>query len=507
MFSRAMPQIQVKCPNCGQPFATSLEQIIDGGLDPQAKSRFLSGRTNVASCPACGVDFRLSTPLLYHDGRKELLITFIPMELGMPRDEQERLIGQMTQAIIQSLPQEERKGYLFVPKNALTLQGMVEMILEGDGITKAMIEARRERLGLVEKFLDSDPETWAALAQAEDANLDEDFFGMLLASADAAMNSGRQDVADQVLHLRDRLLELTTTGKHLVEEAEAQEKVFEEVSEALNELGDSPTREDLAKVIIEQAQISMDRVPMLVSLLRGAMDYQFFLDLGREIESAEGEQKTFLTTLRDNLTTLVQETDRQAHNIAAKAVETLQEIVNSEDLDGAIRANLEGIDDTFLAVLSANLQNAEQQKNSELVQRLQEVFDRVMSIMQESAPPPLRLINELIRVPDVEQARATIKARAPEFGPSLLQLFDVLMTELATQGGPGGSPVMIRLQALREAAAEALGEKSDGGSGTPIIRLGDREIKPPAPKADGDGRGSSESGIVLPFTRNRPKKS
>lgn len=75
---------QVTCPNCRQPFTAQVEQIIDGGRDPNAKARFLSGAINAVRCPYCGYEFRLTTPILYHDASKELLLVNVPMELGLP---------------------------------------------------------------------------------------------------------------------------------------------------------------------------------------------------------------------------------------------------------------------------------------------------------------------------------------------------------------------------------------------------------------------------------------
>src|SRR3954471_21040795 len=101
---------QISCPNCGRPFSAVVEQIIDAGRDPQAKARLLAGRTNVVTCPNCGYQSMLTTPLIYHDPLKQLLIVYIPMELGLPKAEQDRLIGSLTNAVTNSLPAEQRKG-------------------------------------------------------------------------------------------------------------------------------------------------------------------------------------------------------------------------------------------------------------------------------------------------------------------------------------------------------------------------------------------------------------
>mgnify|MGYP001816402809 CR=1 FL=1 len=78
----------VNCPNCRQPFSALLEQLIDVTRDPESKQRLLSGRVNQIVCPNCGFNGAASTPILYHDHSKELLVAFVPMELCLGQVEQ-----------------------------------------------------------------------------------------------------------------------------------------------------------------------------------------------------------------------------------------------------------------------------------------------------------------------------------------------------------------------------------------------------------------------------------
>jgi hypothetical protein len=63
--------------------------------EPQAKVRLLTGHLNTIRCPNCGAPNTVLTPLLYHDPEKELLIAFVPMELGLSKQDQEKTIGDM----------------------------------------------------------------------------------------------------------------------------------------------------------------------------------------------------------------------------------------------------------------------------------------------------------------------------------------------------------------------------------------------------------------------------
>ena len=167
-----MPQTQTSCPRCRQPVVVNLEQLFDMNVDPEAKQHLLSGAFNVVRCPNCGYEGNLPTPIVYHDPEKELLLTYFPPELGLPINEQERLIGPHLNKVMNNLPVEKRKAYLLRPQNMLTLQTMIERILEADGITKDMIQAQQKRLNLIQRLLSSNEAAMEQLIQEDDESLD-----------------------------------------------------------------------------------------------------------------------------------------------------------------------------------------------------------------------------------------------------------------------------------------------------------------------------------------------
>jgi hypothetical protein len=175
-----MPKTRINCPHCRQPITADVDQLFDAGVDPSAKQRLLSGAANVINCPFCGYQGNLATPIVYHDPEKELLISFVPQEIGLPRDEQERLIGGLINQVINKLPFDKRKAYLLQPQSSLTLQGLVERILEKDGITREMIQAQQSRLDLIQRLVTAkDDEVRVAIAKQEDKLIDASFFSLL----------------------------------------------------------------------------------------------------------------------------------------------------------------------------------------------------------------------------------------------------------------------------------------------------------------------------------------
>src|SRR4030042_525840 len=140
-----MPKTRINCPNCRQPIMADIDQLFEAGQDPTVKQKILSGSFNLASCPNCGFNGMIATPLVYHDPNKELLLTYFPPELGLAINEQERIIGPLITKVTNSLPQEKRKAYLLQPQAMFTLQTMLERILAADGITKE-IDRKSTRL-------------------------------------------------------------------------------------------------------------------------------------------------------------------------------------------------------------------------------------------------------------------------------------------------------------------------------------------------------------------------
>src|SRR5690606_30631988 len=118
-------RMSIQCPNCGQPNPAVVENLIDVSRQPALKNALLSGRLNTVRCANCGTASTVAAPLLYHDAGKELLISFVPVELGLSREQQDRVIGDLLKRLTASIPKESFKGYMFQPKQALTMQGLV----------------------------------------------------------------------------------------------------------------------------------------------------------------------------------------------------------------------------------------------------------------------------------------------------------------------------------------------------------------------------------------------
>jgi hypothetical protein len=423
-----MAKTRINCPNCRQPITADIEQLFDVGQDPATKQRLLSGAVNIAQCPNCGYQGALATPMVYHDPQKELLLTFFPPDLNMKMEEQERLMGPLLNKVVNNLPQEQRKAYLLRPQAVLTMQGLIERVLEADGITKEMIQAQQKRLNLIQRLIGQSEETIEQAAREEDELIDTEFFSILSRLVESAMMSGDEDSARSLADLQRQLLSTTTTGRKL----ESQNKEVQEAIHDLQELGENLTREKLLDMLVNAS--SDVRVSVLTSLARPALDYEFFQMLSERIENAKGSGRERLIQLRAQLLEMTQEIDRQIEKRMEQARQNLEQLLAAKDIVAATQRNLGAIDDAFLQVLNGEMGVARQKGDMDRIQKLGQV---VQVIQEASAPPPeLEIIENLMQAGDEQERQKWMEANQGK----ITQEFIDALTSLVGQSQDGRDP-------------------------------------------------------------------
>ena len=291
-----MPQTRTTCPRCRQPIMAEITQLFDTNIDPQAKQKILSGQFNIANCPHCGFQGNLSTPLVYHDPEKELLLTFFPPELGMPVNDQEKMIGPLINQAVNKLPLEKRKAYILRPQTMFTMQALIEKVLEGEGITHEMIQDQEKKIAFIRELMTAPESDRLTILDKQKAIVDENFFSLFSRLINSATSSQDQNGMKQLAAIEKLLLENTEIGKEIkkqAEEAEEAVKSLQEVSKT------GFTREKLLDLLI--AAPSDIRVATIVRMTRSGMDYNFFQILTDRIEASTDGAKEKLISLRENI--------------------------------------------------------------------------------------------------------------------------------------------------------------------------------------------------------------
>jgi hypothetical protein len=446
----SQPQIvSVTCPLCGRRFAAQVQNIIDVSKDPEAKSEVLRGKINIATCPQCGNAGMLNIPFVYHDPGKELLLCFLPPELDLRGDDQHKLVGDLTNRIISSLPSEERKGYLLQPKIFLSLRSLMEEIVQADGVTKEMLEAQKVKLDLLDRFLDAtSDEVLRVLVQQNDDQLDYEFFHLLTALIEAAKAEGEEDRAKRLLGLRGKLLEFSSLGK--------ASRVEREVAEALEE---GMTREEFLEKMIECE--SDAELEALIAVGRRELDYQFFRSLTSRIEAHEGEgnaeEAQRLKGLRSRILEIRDRLDAETRAVFQERADLLREIFESEDLEKAVRERLEDIDDAFFTVLSANIEQAEAAEDKDATSKLKRIANLAFGLLQERAPRPIKLINRLLEAQYPRETKKLLEENVEQVNNELVKVMELVIQNL----NRGGQKKAARhLREVRDQARAMLKQQS-----------------------------------------------
>ncbi len=432
--------VPIQCPKCGTQFQTPLRTVIDVGQQPQLRQAFLSGQVNLAVCPKCGTGGILEVPLVYHDSAAEFLAVYFPQQLNLPELEKQKMIGELTQSLMRSLPPDQRKGYFLNPRQFVSRQALMDAVLGTMGISQEELDRQRKKMKLVEQLMvmADDPKGLQMMMKGNDAQFDMEFFSILSGMKQQAAAAGDQKSGDRLALLETNLMPQTTFGKQVLKQRAAVEA-----------LKDVQSPEQLLDVV---AGSDLDVLPALAVSARPLFDYAFFQSLSERIGAASGAEKDRLTRVRERMLELTQQIDESARKDINQALGLLQEIINSPSPRTAVRERIAAIDDIFMNVLAMNLQQAEQRKDAATLNRLEMVYDEVMSMVEESMPPEVQLLNELLGVPYPDGTRALLKERQAELTPEVLDLMESMADGVLQQEGPQAAETAKRLRDIRAQA-------------------------------------------------------
>jgi hypothetical protein len=403
-----------------------ITQLFDTNIDPQAKQKILSGQFNLANCTNCGYQGNLSTPLVYHDPEKELLLTFFPPELGLPVNEQEKLIGPLINQAVNKLPLEKRKAYILRPQTMLTMQGMIEKVLEGEGITREMIQDQEKKIALIRELMSASEADRPAVLEKQKELVDENFFSLFSRILESAAASQDKSSVEQLAAVEHLLLEKTEIGQEMKKQAQEAE----EAVKSLQEVSKSGfTREKLLDLII-QAPNSI-RVATMVRMTRSGMDYNFFQMLTDRIESAKDGEKEKLLTLRELILKMIEEIDKETQAQVIQIEQLIDKVVQAPDIPKVMEQILPAVNELFIEVLKNQLDAATKKNDATRLSKLQEM---VAVIQQASTPPPeYEFIEKLLDAEGEVGIQKLLEENPQMITGELAQLIPGLISQAETQ--------------------------------------------------------------------------
>jgi hypothetical protein len=411
-----------------------LYNVVDVTQQPELKQQLLSGQLNLAVCTNCGTATMLSTPLIYHDLEKQLCLVFIPPELNVSAEQQERLIGETTGILMQNVPEGAPRGHLLTPRRLMSLPSLIDTILEADGIPREVLEQQRKRVELISELASAmaDEQQFAALIAERQNELTPE----LISTIDAFIQTGVQEGQDESIRVLQMLKQWLSS--HVDMSAAAPEQVSES---------------DIQQAVSQIAAASDEELDEMIAELRPAIDYSFFQAWTERIDQLQQQGNTAeaerLTARRTYIRELIEQMDKEAQELFEASANLLREVLAADEPEAVLRANAERLDDAFMLVLSANVASAQRAGQDDLAHRLEEVSQMALEIVQENMPPEDRLINRLLMAQSAEESSAMLRSNMAQVTPEFVKR----LNEMADQQDKEG--VKAAAERLRKLAREA----------------------------------------------------
>jgi len=435
--------ITVNCAHCSFPYQVPVFSIIDVKQNPELKRALLLGQLNAAQCPSCGAVNYIGGPLLYHDPSHDFLAVYLPMEANIPAAQRQKIIGELTNALMNGLPPAERRGYMLTPQQFFELETLVRKILELDGVTSEMLEASSRKVALLENLLNLQEDEMAFnMAVAENKELlDQEFFMILSDAISRYQELGEESLVKALEALRERLMPVTEFGQRLLKQRKAVEA-----------LGERPTRQQVLDAIVagdrEEAEaIAIAALPLL--------DYSFFQELTRRIEASEGEEREALESKRDLMLNILETIRKIEEEEVKAATRVANELIKAEDLEEAIRELAPMINERVLDVLMGELQVAQREGGVELAERIRVVLDTLQQLASQAIPPALSFIVDLTEAEYPQETKQLLEENREILDEKFFELLDSFITSIQESGGNDPKTQAELLRHLRNIAVQA----------------------------------------------------
>ncbi|MEM9952575.1 MAG: hypothetical protein AAF846_13295, partial [Chloroflexota bacterium] len=148
-----------------------------------------------------------------------------------------------------------------------------------------------------------------------------------------------------------------------------------------------------------------------------------------------------------------EQVDQQSQMLLQQKLQFLQVLLNSNDYEQIMHENAIAIDDNFMGLLQANIQEAERRQDIQSAAKLRQIYEVAITILQSQMSPELLLINQLLGAEDDTTMQTIIDENISNFDGDLLEAVDAVSDVIASQGQQA---MLDRLGTIREALVTAL---------------------------------------------------
>lgn len=477
-------QNTIQCPQCGNTVSVALQPIIDVGANPTQREQFFRGQLNVVACPRCGFEGPLATPLVYHDPARQLLLAYVPNELGMTLAQEEKEIGRLTNLVLDNTPAEQRKGYLLNPTRVMTLDGLAEKVLEAEGISADEVRKQTAKIQVVTQMAQAVGNTakLAALIEEHKETIDYNFLLLITMTIQQAAEMHDEATVERYGTLRETIV-----------------KQLDLTADEVPSLGVEQNMDEVIDALLATPAMQLQGV---VATNRPLLDYNFFMHLTQRAEGSSLDEKERLFALRQKLVELTDEMDRLAKEAMERAAHHLNDLLQADDIDAKIHELYYELDEAFLVVLSANVEQAKAQGREDIVEMLTRIYSHVVTAMEARLRPELRTVNQLLRMESSEERRALLREELRIYNPAgFVEMIEAIAGDLE-DSGRAQSETLERLYTVIDEAREIVATEMDAFSpplSEPLFREERVGAVSPILTPDADRRQpEGEPKIILP---------
>lgn len=129
-FMSSQSTHNIACPRCHCSQAVELYDAINVGEQPTLREELMANRLNVVACVACGFQFRVDKPLLYHDPARGFLIWLQPAS-ERDADAAEREFRETSARLQRALPASARPPALHLVLDRIELVERIFLLEAG----------------------------------------------------------------------------------------------------------------------------------------------------------------------------------------------------------------------------------------------------------------------------------------------------------------------------------------------------------------------------------------
>ena len=430
MSASPIRETQVACPSCQTPIRVGIVSFIDADMFPQLKNILIGGRLNSAACQACGTPVMLAAPLVYHDANKQFCFVHIPQQLlaSAQSADMERYVGSITNALMQQLPPEIPRGYLLTPKRFLTTQTLVEAVLEGDGVTKEMLEMQRKRVDLISQLIEGmmqGDEALLKVMQENQADMDDEFTSTLNAFVDASQASGDPEGIQQLSALQSKIAQFVG-GENIAQ--------YHIIIDKLMANDDDEGRKQLIKANQE------------------SIDYTFFDLITNRVNAANeaGDTATAqsLEAMREHVLALYEEIQAGLEAAYIRAGALLDSVFGAEDMAAVLAQNLDQLDDIWDILVDGQRTMAERAGDQASTERLAQIIELTKAVKESALTPEDRIVSALV---ESENPTRYIRENIGDITGAVVKRLNELAEDYDTKGKTDDAEKVRRI--AREAGA------------------------------------------------------